>query len=82
VSEPTPDLTPKNGIGKHLWIKVEVEVLPDGNRLTFNSNVPPNLAIELLKDGIVGIAQDLVRKENQSLVKPVTGGPMPPLRRI
>lgn len=85
MSEPPvaggPDLGPKNGsLGQHLWIKVEVQVTPEGNRISYQSNTPPNVAIELLKDGIVGIAQQMVREEQKTLVKPV--GPLPPLRRI
>lgn len=50
-------------------------------KLQVQSNAPPPMTINLLKDAIVAMAQEMVRQENKSLVMPVSG-PMPPLRRI
>jgi len=50
-------------------------------RVGVQSNVPPAVTINLLKDAMVAMAQAMVREESKSLVTPVSGA-MPPLRRI
>ena len=69
--EPDPRLAP-------VW-RVVIEA--QGRRVGVQTNVPPPVAINLMKDAIVALAQEMVRDESATLVKPVSGA-MPPLRRI
>lgn len=73
---------------------LRVVVEAKGGRVGVQANVPHPVAINLLKDAMVALAQAMVREENKTLVKPVgpggaillgpgagsvtKGGPMPP----
>ena len=76
MEEPKP-LNGDDRLAPTLRVLIEAK----GGKLQVQTNVQPPVAINLMKDAIVALAQQMVREENKSLVLPVTGAP-PPLRRI